>query len=229
LLLINVNQVISRDSIVDQLWHERPPRTANDSLNNMTFRLRRKVGRERLETRATGYLLRLEPDQLDLLRFEQLLAQQAAEQGAARTRTLERALSLFRGLPFEDVLYAPFAQPTIRRLEELQLNAYEQLCQLNLDTGDHDSALPLLQLLVGRHPLRARLRCQLIAVLSLAGRRAEASASYHDYREALSQLGIQPDAEVEALAQQITSAPPKPKPNLTPSLGQRQAILVAAT
>src|SRR5436309_1434632 len=75
LLLLQANRVVSSDRLIDALWEERPPGTATKALQVHVSQLRKLVGRERLETRAPGYLLRVEPDELDLARFELLRAQ----------------------------------------------------------------------------------------------------------------------------------------------------------
>jgi len=226
LLLIHLNKVVSRDILLDQLWDGRPPRTANDSLNNIACRLRKQIGPGPLQTRPSGYLLRVDSDQLDLCRFEQLLARQAAQSDGERIATLEHALSLWRGLPFEDVLYASFAQPEIRRVEELQLDAYEQLCRLKLEHND-TSVLPLLHMLVTRHPLRERLRCQLMRALAATGRQADALATYHDYRHALAELDLAPGTDIETVRRQLTVAA-RPAPPLSRRSRTRTAPSSAA-
>src|SRR4051812_35351474 len=88
LLLLHANRVVARDVLIDRLWGERPPRTAVTSLQNGISDLRALLGRERVELRAPGYLIQLDPDQLDLTRFERLRERARSEPPPERARTL---------------------------------------------------------------------------------------------------------------------------------------------
>jgi DNA-binding SARP family transcriptional activator len=101
LLLLEANRVVSRDRLLDALWEEEPPETAVKALQVYISQLRKQLGKDRLQTKAPGYLLRVEPDELDLARFRRL-----QEEGA-----LDEALSLWRGPPLADFGYQRFARP----------------------------------------------------------------------------------------------------------------------
>src|SRR6266849_2808796 len=118
LLLIRANDVVSTDTLIDELWGERPPSTAKTSLQNLIAQLRKALGASSLQTRVPGYLLRVEPERIDAIRFEQLVVRARGEPAGARVETLEAALRLWRGVPFGDVFYESFAQGEIGRLEE---------------------------------------------------------------------------------------------------------------
>ncbi len=141
LLLLHANEVVSRDVLVDELWGAEPPRTALHSLEVYVSRLRKVVG-ELLQTRPAGYLLELEPGELDVRRFEDLLAngRVALRAGDANraAELLRDALALWRGRPFEDVAYEPFVQVEAARLEELRLACIEERIEADLARGEHD-------------------------------------------------------------------------------------------
>src|SRR2546423_6698122 len=111
LLLLQANRVVSSDHLIDALWEEEPPGTASKALQVHVSQLRKVVGRDRLQTKAPGYLLRVEPDELDLARFERL-----HEEGRPH-----EALALWRGRALAEFAYHRFAQPEIARLEERRL------------------------------------------------------------------------------------------------------------
>src|SRR4029453_15420772 len=93
LLLLHANEVVSRDRLIDELWEEAPPETARTALQVHISQLRKAVGRERILTQAPGYRAVVGPGELDLERFEQLVADGADE------AELREALALWRGAP----------------------------------------------------------------------------------------------------------------------------------
>src|SRR4051794_35686782 len=99
LLLVNANRVVSRDRLIDELWGERSPETAVQSVQVYVSRLRKLLPPERLLTRAPGYVLEVGPEELDVQRFERLLAEGRAEAGHPEraSRVLHEALALWRG------------------------------------------------------------------------------------------------------------------------------------
>ena len=109
ILVLEANQAVSSDRLIEMLWDGRPPVTARKALYVYVSQLRKLLGKERLATRAPGYRLRIERDELDLDRFERL-------RGEGRYAD---ALSLWRGSPLADVAFLGFARPEISRLEEL--------------------------------------------------------------------------------------------------------------
>src|SRR5207248_3531928 len=119
LLLTRSNEVVSTDRLVDQLWGAQPPRTALNTIQYYVSQLRKLLGADRIVTRPPGYLIRVEPGELDLERFERLVEEGGAE-------GLRQALALWRGAPLADFAYEAFAQAAIGRLEELRLTALEQ-------------------------------------------------------------------------------------------------------
>ncbi len=178
LLLLHANEVVSADRLIDQLWGDEPPATAAKSVQVHVSRLRKELGEGRLVTRAPGYLLQVEPSELDLARFEQLLGDARGTDPENARQKLRQALALWRGNALADLEYEPFAQIEIARLEELRQAALEQRIDADLATGRHTELVGELEALVVEHPLRERLRCQLLLALYRSGRQAEALEAY---------------------------------------------------
>ena len=208
LLLLSSGEVVSTDRLIDVLWDERPPASALNSVHIYVSQLRKALGNGRLETRGHGYLLALEPEQLDLSRFERLLGEGRellAEGEAVRAaEALRAALALWRGPPLSDFASEPFAQGEIARLEELRLAALEERIEADLALGRHAGLVPELDALVREHPLRERLRAQLMLALYRSGRQAEALAAYQQARRTLAEeLGLEPGRRLQELERAI--------------------------
>lgn len=200
LLLLDVNRVVSTDRIVDALWGEEPPRTAATSLQNFVSQLRKLLGSDVVVTKPPGYQLRIEPEQLDLERFMRLVEESRAEPPAERAAKLRRALALWRGRPLADLGFEAFAQQEIGRLEELRLAALEDRLEAELEAGRHSDLIGELEAFADEHPLRERLRSQLMLALYRSGRQAEALQIYHDTRRVLvDELGIEPSPTLQQL------------------------------
>jgi DNA-binding SARP family transcriptional activator len=209
LLLLHANEVVSRDRLIDGLWGESPPPTASHSLDAYVSRLRKLLGdAARIVTRPPGYVLRAAPQELDLARFENLARAggRALDAGDARRAAaqLREAESLWRGRPLADLEYEPFAQPHVERLEELRLGAVEQRVDAELALGSTNGLIAELDALVGQHPLRERLRGQLMLALYRAGRQADALSVYRGGRVLLrEELGLDPSPHLQELEQAI--------------------------
>ena len=203
ILLLHANEAVSDDLLTDGLWGERPPKTAGP-LQVHVSALRKLLSAERLERRAPGYLLHLEPEELDLARFERLCAEARGQEPEAAAATLAEALALWRGPPLADFAYDYFAQGEIARLEELRLGAIEQRIEAELALGRHAELVGELEALVGEHPLRERLREQQILALYRSGRQAEALQAYREARQTLVEgLGIEPSPALKELEKAI--------------------------
>jgi DNA-binding SARP family transcriptional activator len=198
-LLLHANQVVSQDRLVDALWESDPPETAHKALQVHVSGLRKLLGKERLETRPPGYLLRVADDELDLERFRQL-----REQGM-----LAEALALWRGPPLSDFAYDGFAQAAIAQLEDQRFACLEERIDRELDAGRHGELTGELEALVAENPLRERLRGELMLALYRSGRQAEALEAYQQARSTLvDELGIEPGRELRALHQAILNQDP---------------------
>jgi DNA-binding SARP family transcriptional activator/DNA-binding beta-propeller fold protein YncE len=203
--------------LIEDLWGDAGATAGVHSLEVLISRLRKALhaaGDPSLVTRPTGYELLVGPEELDLMRFERLfkvgrlaLSSGAAEQAA---QALRGALGLWRGRPFEDLAYAPFAQIEIERLEERRLAALEGRIEADLALGRHADVVEELEVLVTAHPLRERLRGQLMIALYGSGRQAEALRVYRDARrELVAELGIEPGDALRKLEQAILRHDPE--------------------
>ncbi|MGN6430361.1 MAG: BTAD domain-containing putative transcriptional regulator [Gaiellaceae bacterium] len=200
LLLLEANRVVSTDRIVDALWGEEPPRTAATSLQNFVSQLRKLLGADTLVTKPPGYQLRLEPAQFDLDRFRGLVEEARREPPDARAAKLEQALAIWRGPPLADLGFEAFAQSEIGRLEELRFAVVEDRIEAELEAGRHAEIVGELEALADEHPLRERLRGQLMLALYRSDRQAEALQIYHDTRRVLvEELGIDPSPSLQQL------------------------------
>lgn len=202
-LLLHPNELLPSERLIDELWDGRPPPTAPKILQNAVSKLRKALGEGRLETRAPGYVFHLEPNELDLDRFERL-----AEAG----RSAE-ALSLWRGTPLVELQEERFADDTRRRLEEQRLAVLEDRIEADLAAGRHAGLVPELEQLVARHPLRERLHGQLMRALYGSGRQGDALEAYRRARRTLSEeLGLAPGPELQELERKILNQDPELAP-----------------
>jgi DNA-binding SARP family transcriptional activator len=199
-LLLEAGRVVSTDTLLDALWGEQAPRTALTSLQNFVSQLRKLLGPDRLETKAPGYRLIVEPGELDLERFRRMVEQARRAEPEERAIRLREALALWRGPALADFMFDAFAQPQIAYLEELRLATLEERVQADLDAGRHSELVGELEDLVERHPVRERLRGQYLLSLYRCGRQAEALQTYQEGRRILvEQLGIEPSRELQQL------------------------------
>ena len=238
-LLLHPNERISADRLIDALWGERPPPTAAAALQNQVARLRALLGAERIETAGSSYLLRLEPGELDLDRFADLVRRAGEAPAEERAELLRVALSLWRGRPLVDVEDEVFAQVEIARLEELRLVALHGRIEAELELGLHSALVPELEALAREHPLREGVRATLMLALYRCGRQADALEVYQQTRRLLvDELGIEPgqplqrlhqrillqDAELDAVAATAAPAPPSASPLPAPPREVRKSV-----
>jgi DNA-binding SARP family transcriptional activator len=209
LLLLNANDVVPAGTLIDLLWAETAPADASKALQVHVSRLRRALGTDdAVKTRPGGYLIALDADGYDLLRFEELAATGrsllASGEAAAARLALADALALWRGAPLTEFASDAFARPEIDRLEELRLVTVEARIEADLMLGAHAQVVGELEALAARHPLRDRLRGQLMLALYRCGRQAEALQAYREGRRALvDELGIEPGKPLQELEQAI--------------------------
>src|SRR5262249_28890019 len=181
-----------------------------NSVSQLRRLLARPGGESVLVTQSPGYQLRVEASQLDLVRFENTLdeAKRASgprEQGAA----LRAALALWRGPGLADVEVGDGLRGEVARLDELRLRALEDRIDAELALGEHGAVIAELEMLVAEHPVRERLRAQLMLALYRGGRQADSLAVYHDTRRALvEELGIEPGQELRRLQERVLAQDP---------------------
>ena len=218
MLLLHANEVVSSDRLVDALWGEAASDDAAKALSVALSRLRKVLEPERspgaagelLVTRPPGYLMKLDADQLDVHRFDQLVLEaRSVDDPATSAGLLREALALWRGPPLADLAYESFGQSEIARLEESRLAALEQRIEFDLMLGHHDELVGELEGVTGQYPLRERLRGQLMLALYRSGRQADALQSYQAARASLvDELGIEPSRPLRELHQAILQQDP---------------------
>src|SRR6516225_6109489 len=208
LLLCNANRVVSRDQLIDELLGDQPAGSAEPVLHVQISRLRKALtdgdSQPRLLARPPGYVLRVEDGELDLHAFEQQVAagREALEHGdPGRAAALLRvAESLWHGRPLADLEFEPFARFEVQRLEACRLAAVEDRIEAELALGRHGALCPELEQLVAEHPLRERLRGQLMLALYRSGRQAEALETYRAGRSLLAEeLAVEPGPQLRQL------------------------------
>lgn len=229
LLALDAGRVVSADRLIDGLWGDNAPAGAPNALQHHISRLRKAVGQS-LVTRGPGYLLDVEHDDVDALRFARL-----AREGrvALRARdmsmvavTLRDALALWRGPPLEEFLDRDWARQEAARLQELYLAAVEDRIDADLSDGFHADVLDELRSMLGEHPFRERLWGQLMLALYRCGRQPEALAAYAEARRVLAEEhGLDPGPELAQLEQAILNqdpdlaAPARPEPVVSQQRG----------
>ena len=205
-LLLNANQPVPRDVLADRLWGERPPASAQRTLEVYVSRLRKTLepaaGGPVVLTRPGAYLLRAPSERIDVGRFEFLAGQGrralAAGAPAQAAEDFREALALWRGPPLAEVSDEPFAQAEIARLNGLRAGVIEDRIEADLALGRHADVVGELEALVAAQPLRERRYQQLMIALYRCGRQAEALAVYRSARRALVQeLGIEPGPDLQ--------------------------------
>jgi DNA-binding SARP family transcriptional activator len=224
LLVLRRNEVVSVDRIIDALWGEQPPATAQKVVQGYISQLRKAVGAETLVTHPWGYGLRASPGSVDAEEFERLVDRARGEDPARAVETLSAAIGLWRGPALADVAYESFAQGEIARLEGARLAAVEDRIDAELALGWEQRLVPELEALVHDQPLRERLRGQLILALYRSGRQAEALELYAESRRRfVDEWGIEPGPELQELQRQILAQDPA----LGPMARQMPLVIVA--
>ncbi len=217
MLLLEANRVVAADRLVDELWpgHGQDRGAANLQVRRSELRRRlRSVGEaERLVTRPPGYVLRVNVDELDVLRFEQLVSAGreaiAGGDAAGAVALLDQSLGLWRGPVLADLGDVPFVNAERARLEEERPAAIELRIEAQLACGRHHETIAELETLTSAHPLRERLWRQLLLALYRCGRQADALRGYRELRATLiDQLGIEPAPELRELHERILRQDP---------------------
>lgn len=218
LLALHAGTLVTQDRLIDELWGERPPRTAAKSLQNAVVQLRGKLEHDRrspevLVTEQGGYRLCLTEDRLDAAHFERLVAEGArllaGQRPAEAGRVLEEALSLWRGPAYSEVAAQGVMANEAARLEELRLFAQDELLESKLQAGRHAEILAELRARIAEDPLRERRRRLLMTALYRCGRQEDALEVYRAARTDLSErLGIEPSPEFRALERAVLTQDP---------------------
>jgi DNA-binding SARP family transcriptional activator/DNA-binding NarL/FixJ family response regulator len=220
-LLLRPRRVVSLEQLIDDLWPEHPPARAAATVQVFVSQLRRALEPDRtrgaaatvLVTASPGYRLDVEPEAVDAHTFSQLVThgRQVFEDGDPKgaAQLLRRAEDMWRGPVLADVPATPFVQAAAAGLTELHLGATEDRIEAELALGRQAALVAELDQLVHRHPLRERLREQLMLALYRCGRQVEALTVFRATRQVLhEELGLEPGARLRALEQAILRQDP---------------------
>ena len=212
LMLVHANELLGSDRLVDALSGEQRTEATVNALRVAISRLRRALGagagEQVLLTRPGGYVLQIEPRQLDAAQFEALLGDArgllAAGDQAGAGAVLREALGLWRGEPLADLALLEPVQAEIRRLEEMRLGAVMDRIDADLVAGSANELIGELEALIKSNPLQERLRRQLMLALYRAGRQADALNLYRDTSELFrGELGLEPGRQLRELERSI--------------------------
>ncbi|HEX5937547.1 MAG TPA: extracellular solute-binding protein [Actinomycetota bacterium] len=211
-LLLAANRVVTMDELIERVWDEDPPRAARNTIQSYVSHLRAELRPDRIEGRSPGYVIHAEADELDVLRFEQLLRRARRllpTDPREAAGMLEEALALWIGSPLSDLADAASLDGEIARLQELRVSAIEDLVGARLNVGEHAEVLPDLERLIREHPLRERLWAHLMLARYRSGRQAEALDAFRQAQELLAdELGIDPSPELRELQRRILQQDP---------------------
>jgi DNA-binding SARP family transcriptional activator len=206
-LLINAGQIVSVDTLIEEVWGDAAPAKAANLVSIYVLRLRQLLGedgRALLVTRAPGYQLRTGPADTDVARFEATFRDGrnalAAEDPSRAAGHLAEALAMWRGSPFADVPRSPLVEAETERLTELKLDAAELRITAELACGGHAEVVSDLRRLLADNPLREGLWALLLKALNGSGRHAEALDAYGQARSVIAdELGVDPGLELRTL------------------------------
>jgi DNA-binding SARP family transcriptional activator/ABC-type branched-subunit amino acid transport system substrate-binding protein len=231
LLLVHANEVVSADRLIDELWAGAPPASAAKVVQGYVSQLRRVLPADTIRTRGSGYVLA--SGETDAQEFMRLVDEASAVPPEEAAALLEHALALWRGRPLAEFEYEDWAQAEIARLDEQRLVAVEERIDVDLRLGRHAQLVAELEALLAEHPLRERLRGQLMVALYRSGRQADALDAYAQGRRKLDELGLEPSPSVEELQRAILRhdealAAPARRIAVPPALARRGRLILLA-
>ena len=217
-LMTEVGRVVSADRLAAIVWSGPPP-TARSALHNHVLALRRALADPDgavVRTEPGGYRLDVDPAHVDVWEFEDRLRRgrsaHQARQWAEASAELGRALALWRGEPLSDMASPPL-DDAVRRWSQQRLQALEWRIDCDLRLGRHADVVAELSDLVEKHPMREGLAGALMRAFYGSGRQAEALAVYQrTHRTLVTELGVEPGAELKSLQREILAESPALKP-----------------
>ncbi|WP_141997903.1 BTAD domain-containing putative transcriptional regulator [Amycolatopsis cihanbeyliensis] len=198
-LALEPGQVVPKAKLIEWIWGDHPPSDAANALQRLVSRLRKALPEGLVDGRPNGYRLTVEPDTVDAVRFERLVAKAREDEDPRRLR---EALALWRGAAMQDVDLPDSAafDAAVTRLEGLRLTAMEDRFDAEIGLGHGAKLAPELTDLVAAHPVRERLVAALMRALVATGRDSEALLVYERTRKTLAdELGVDPAPELSAL------------------------------
>ena len=209
-LALRAGETVAAERLAMMLWGDDAPRTSAKVVQNVVLRLRRAIGDGAIESRPTGYLLRVERDAIDVHRFDRLWREGREHLRADRldeaAAALTAARALWRGAPLGDLGEHPAVRAEVERLSEQYRDASEELGEVALRSGRHRDWLPAFEAMVVEEPLRERRWGQLLLALHRCGRQADALRAFQRARLALADVGLVPGPDLCALERRVASA-----------------------
>lgn len=231
LLAVRTNRLVPMTTFVEELWGESPPKSAETTVRNYVYQLRKMLvsegiqesGEELLITRPPGYLLRVPEHALDVYAFEKLTADGRSElTGGHPQRAAElfhRALALWTGRPLANVPFGRTLQARAVNLEEQRLRALELRIQADLELQRHRDIIGELRSLVTTHPLNEWFHRTLIVALARSGRRLEALKAYQNVLTLLrNEVGLDPSPDLQRLQHELLTSGSHFRPGLGSTL-----------
>ncbi|MEV4053684.1 AfsR/SARP family transcriptional regulator [Amycolatopsis sp. NPDC049688] len=228
ILVSRSNRVVGIDSIIEELWHDRQPRTAWTTTQTYIYQLRKlfdelgmNSGGEILVTRAPGYVLEVPDSEIDVRMFDGLVRQGRALIETGRTETavhvLRKAEDLWSGPALSNMSCGPLLESYTAHLEEMRIDALELRVSAEMRLGHHRELIAELRSLIKEHSLNEWLHAQLITALSRSGRRGEALRAYRELRLLMNtELGLEPSVELQRVHQDVLAADAEPVRLLQP-------------
>jgi DNA-binding SARP family transcriptional activator len=217
LMLLRANQVVSLDTAIEELWAQRPPRTAVTVVQTYVYQLRKRIagpdGRQLIRTVAPGYVLDVPNDDVDCWRFNAFVERGRhaldADRPAEAAAVLTAALGMWQGSVLENVEHGPVLTRYAAGLQDQRMLAIEMRLRANMSLGRHREVIPELRTLVAAYPYHEWLYAQLITALHRAGRRGEALAVYQNLRQVLNtDLGLEPSEDVQRIQRSVLNSEP---------------------
>ncbi|MCM3921332.1 AfsR/SARP family transcriptional regulator [Frankia sp. AiPs1] len=216
LLLLRANRTVEVESLIDELWGERPPRSALTTIQTYIYHLRRLIERESLAeaggdilvTKNPGYLLRVRPEQIDLQNFWMLRQRGRAHVAERRfgeaSADFRAALRLWTENPLANVRLGRQLSAQVIELQEQRRNTLQLAIEADMEMGMHRELVAELRSLTAVYPLDEWFHRQLMRVLDRSGRRSDALWTYRSLRNTLGEeLGINPAPETQELHCQL--------------------------
>jgi predicted ATPase/DNA-binding SARP family transcriptional activator len=215
-LLIPANTVVPSARLAEIAWGEKQPQHPLAALHTKVVRLRRILGEETLTTSGDGYLLPIDPGQLDLQRFNERILAASGAPDAEAVGILEEAISLWRGTPLSNTDSLLLQDEVVSPLIERYLTACESWAAASLRLEQPSQVVARIAPLVAAHPFRESLTGHLMAALHQAGRSADALQAYAALRGTLrEELGTDPSAPLQGLYMTILRRTPRETPSPT--------------
>lgn len=216
LLLLRAGEVVSLRTLAEELWDDRPPRTAVTTIRTHVYHLRRALhetqcGAAALRTEPTGYRFRPLPGVLDAEAFVRATEHGCAHLGGGdpgeAATVLRAALAMWRGPALSGIDPGPVLVRHAEHLDELRIRALELRIEADLALRRHRQLVPELRGLVAAHPLNEWFHARLIDALHRSGRRSDALRAYLDLRRLLHrELGLEPSADLQRLQHAVLTA-----------------------